>query len=95
MFNDNFSKWNVSDKMAANEQGLAFGGEFEKRPPVTAARLLLKINIKNQCLAMLVKPEPKPLCCYCRLIQPQAALAQNPLLAVVVSVGLTKYLDKL
>ena len=29
-------------------------------PPVTAARLLIKINIQTQCLAMLVKPKPKP-----------------------------------
>jgi len=51
----------------------------EFRPPETDARLLIKINIKNQCLAMLVMPEQMPLCCYCRLLQPQAALAQNPL----------------
>ena len=34
--------------------------ELEFRPPVTAAWLLIKINIKNQCLAMLIKLEPKP-----------------------------------
>ena len=27
---------------------------------------------------MLVKPEQMPLCCWCRLQQPKAALAQNP-----------------
>ena len=37
--------------------GLCAGVALEFRPPVTAARLLIKINIKNQCLAMLVKPE--------------------------------------
>jgi len=37
---------------------------------------------------MLVKPEQMPLCCYCRLLQPQAALAQNPLLVAADSLGL-------
>ena len=36
--------------------GLCAGVALEFRPPVTAARLLLKINVYNQCLAMLVKP---------------------------------------
>ena len=34
---------------------------------------------------MLVKPEQMLLCCYWRLLQPQAALAQNPLLYAVFS----------
>ena len=50
----------------------------------TNTRLLIKINVQNQCLAMLVMPEPKLLCCYCRLLQLQAALAQNPLLCAVL-----------
>ena len=28
----------LSNGIAGNEQGLAFGGEFEKRPPVTTAQ---------------------------------------------------------
>ena len=40
--------------------GLCAGVALEFRPHGTAARLLIKINIKNQCLAMLVKPELKP-----------------------------------
>ena len=28
----------ISDSIVPNEQGLAFGGEFEKRPPVTTAQ---------------------------------------------------------
>jgi len=63
--------------------GLCAGVALEFFPPVTAARLLIKINIKNQCLAMLVKPEQMPQCCWCRLLQSQAALAQNPLLCAV------------
>ena len=43
--------------------GLCAGVALELRPPETTARLLIKINVKNQCLAMLVKPEPKPPCC--------------------------------
>jgi len=31
-------KLNYATQLAHNEQGLAFGGEFEKRPPVTAAQ---------------------------------------------------------
>ena len=34
---------------------------------------------------MLVMPEQKLLCCYWWLLQPQAALAQNPLLYAVFS----------
>ena len=64
--------------------GLCAGVALEFLPPVTSARLFIKINIKNQCLAMFVKPEQMLLCCYCRLLQPQAALAQNPLLAAVI-----------
>ena len=41
-------------------KGLCAGVALEYRPPVTAAPLLLKINIKNQCLAMLVKSELRP-----------------------------------
>ena len=40
--------------------GLCAGVALEFRPPVTAARLFMKINNKNQCLVMLVKPEQKP-----------------------------------
>ena len=36
------------------------GVALEFLPTVTAARLLIKINIKNQCLVMLVKLEQKP-----------------------------------
>jgi len=43
--------------------GLCAGVALEFLPPVTAARLLIKINIKNQCLALLVKPEQMPLYC--------------------------------
>ena len=40
--------------------GLCAGVALEFRPPVTDARLLIKLNNKNQCLAMLVMPELKP-----------------------------------
>ena len=47
-------------KIAANdEQGFVSGVALEFLPPVTAARLLIKINIKNQCLTMSVKPKLK------------------------------------
>ena len=39
--------------------GLCAGVVLEFLPPVTDARLLIKINIYNQCLAMFFKPEPK------------------------------------
>ena len=60
--------------------GLCAGVALELRPPEQMPGFLIKINIKNQCLAMLVKPEQMPPYCYCRLLQLQAALAQNPLL---------------
>ena len=63
--------------------GLCAGVTLEFLPPEQMPGLLIKINIKNQCLAMLVKPEQMLLCCYSRLLQPQAALAQNPLLPAV------------
>ena len=40
--------------------GLCAGVALEFLPPVTATRLLIKINIKNKCLARLVPPEQKP-----------------------------------
>jgi len=70
--------------------GLCAGVALEFLQPVTAARLLIKINIKNQCLAKFVPPEQMLLCCYCRLLQPQATLAQNPLLAVGLLTGQTE-----
>lgn len=55
-------------------------------PPVTAAWLLIKINNKNQCLVMLVKPEPK--LGYLELMIAATSshnLAQNPLLPAFFS----------
>ena len=43
----------------SQRQGFVSGVALEFLPPVTNARLLIMINIKNQCLAMLVKPELK------------------------------------
>ena len=39
--------------------GLCAGVALEFRPPEQMPGFLLKVNIKNQCLAMLVKPELK------------------------------------
>ena len=64
---------------------LCAGVALEFLRPVTAAWLVAKDKYLEPMFAMLVKPEQKLLCRYCRLPQPQATFAQNPLLYVVLN----------
>ena len=63
--------------------GLCASVALELFTQVTAAPFLLKINVKKQCLAMLVKTEQKPGYAEVFIGAISAAFAQNPLLCVV------------
>ena len=65
--------------------GLWAGVAIVFLPPGTAAWLLLKINNKNKCSGLFLSPEPKLIKNRWWLLQRQATLAQNPMLAAVLS----------